>query len=106
VLQTVAGVLVASALMGALVWLLETQLEEHWSNAARLIAGVATGTVVYLILLALISPPPYVDFCSLLAERISVLRRLQAWRLRSSSRKGVARWRHWSAVNRRDRPSE
>jgi PST family polysaccharide transporter len=83
VFRAVGGVLLASAGMGLLVWLLETRLEEHWSNPARLLVGVATGIVAYPILLALISPAPYEDFRALAAERVGFLRRIPVRRLRS-----------------------
>jgi hypothetical protein len=83
VFRAVAGVLLASGVMGLVVWLLESRVEEHWSNAARLLVGIATGSLAYLILLALISPAPYVDLRTLLAERVGFLRRFPVRGLRS-----------------------
>jgi PST family polysaccharide transporter len=68
VLRAMAGVSLATALMGICVWLVEQGLPTAWSEPAKLVVGVATGILAYLLALVILSPRPYKDARAMLAD--------------------------------------
>lgn len=70
VARRVRGVFGAATTMGLVVWLVGRQLPDGWSPGTRLLVEMAVGVALYIALVRLVSPPPYLDFVSLVRQRL------------------------------------
>ena len=68
ILRAVAGVGLASAVMGVVVWIVEVGARDALGSGLQLAVGVVTGIVSYVFALHVISPKAYGDFRRLVHE--------------------------------------
>ena len=68
ILRAVAGVGLASAVMGVVVWSVEAGARDALGSGLQLAVGVITGVVAYVFALHVISPKAYVDLRRLVHE--------------------------------------
>jgi O-antigen/teichoic acid export membrane protein len=68
VLREMEGVVIASTVMGALVWLFEREIAGSWAAVTQLLTGIAVGVVGYVLALHALSPRAYDDFRGLVGE--------------------------------------